>query len=212
MLLFSQSALKIFADSKLNATSLAALVQLVEEKTFPANSNIFQARTATPAALYLVRSGTVTKQEGNTSTTIGPGGYFGDDLLKADVGAGSNFSPSSPSTVKPEYSAKTGKEKVTVGMLSLAACRKVMDTRKIGTSEAASKGWKDSMVEKGVTLDQLSRHTILGAGTFGQVWLVSRKTSSGKRMPYALKVRSVISPKFGSPSSIFFSFKLGSET
>ena len=156
-------------------------MQLVEEKTFPANTYIFQARAATPAALYLVRSGSVTKQEGNTSTTIGPGGYFGDDLLKADVGAGSNFSPSSPSTVKPEYSAKTGKEEVTVGMLSLAACRKIMDTRVI-----------DSMVERGVTLDHLKRHTILGAGTFGQVWLVSRKTSSGKRMAYALKVRFVI--------------------
>ena len=39
-------------------------------------------------------------------------------------------------------------------------------------------------------LKKLERHTIIGAGTFGQVWLVSHIGSDGERRPYALKIQS----------------------
>lgn len=42
-------------------------------------------------------------------------------------------------------------------------------------------------LKKGVNLSNLDKHRILGAGTFGQVWLVSDKQSNA---PYALKIQS----------------------
>ena len=39
-------------------------------------------------------------------------------------------------------------------------------------------------------MKELKKHTILGSGTFGQVWLVSRVNSSGDPQAYALKVQS----------------------
>ena len=186
-----QSAIKVIVESKLNANGLSALAQLVEEAKFPPNTYICQAGKATPAALYLVRSGTVTIQWNSSKTeTIERGGYFGEDQLKRDVGVRSYLSVASPSDTKPDYSAKTGPEEVTVGVLKLAACRKILNTRRIGTPQAATSILLDSLVDKGVALSELKRHTILGAGTFGQVWLVSREASSGKRVAYALKVQS----------------------
>jgi serine/threonine protein kinase len=39
------------------------------------------------------------------------------------------------------------------------------------------------------TLEDLERHTILGEGSFGQVWLVSECVPDSNRHPYALKIQ-----------------------
>jgi len=158
---------------------------------FAPGSIICQANMPTNAALYLVRTGTVIIEEGGkTKKTIGPGGYFGDDQLKADINAGSNFAVTAPAQTKPTYTAKAGSEEVIAGEIKLKACRKIMDTRHIGTPLAVTGDLSGSILEKGLTLGDLKKHTILGAGTFGQVWLVSRTKSDGKRAAYALKVQS----------------------
>ena len=41
-----------------------------------------------------------------------------------------------------------------------------------------------------MNLDDLKRHTILGQGTFGQVWLVSHPDENNVDTPYALKILS----------------------
>jgi serine/threonine protein kinase len=40
-----------------------------------------------------------------------------------------------------------------------------------------------------VKLDDLKKITLLGAGTFGQVWLVSDKSNTEENTAYALKVQ-----------------------
>ena len=162
----------------------------MEEVKFAPCSFICKANKTTNAALYLVREGTVTIEDGGQKRTVGSGGYFGDDQLKADIGKGADFVITSPARTKPTYTAKAGSEEVTVGVLTLKACRQIMDTRHIGDPLASANTIEDSIVKNAVTLDELERHTILGAGTFGQVWLVSRKKSDGKRMAYALKIQS----------------------
>jgi len=123
----------------------------------------------------MVRSGTVIIESRGSKNEIGPGGYFGDDQLKADVGVSKL---SSPPQAKPDYSAKAGAEAVVVGVLKLASCRKIMQTRHIGTPKAVTANGADqSMVDKKVNLDDLKRHTILGAGTFGQARKSARKYS-----------------------------------
>lgn len=144
----------------------------------------------TDAAMYLVRTGTVTIEKGGKTETIGPGGYFGDDQLQADKNAGTNFAVASPAQTKPAYTAKAGSEEVTAGVIKLKACRKIMDTRHIGDPLASTGDMGASILEKDLRLEDLKKHTILGAGTFGQVWLVSRVKSDGKRVAYALKVQS----------------------
>lgn len=140
----------------------------------------------------MVRTGIVTVKHDNGETkTVGPDGYFGEDQLSADVGAtAKDYKIGAAATVVPSYTVIVGKDDVTCGVLTVTACRKVLDTRRIGHADSVLSMMRDSIMEKGVTLNDLKRHTVLGAGTFGQVFLVSRKTSSGERMAYALKVQS----------------------
>jgi Protein kinase domain len=140
--------------------------------------------------LYLVRTGSVTIQSDKGETkTVRSGGYFGEDQLKADVGA-KDYKVGSVATCVPSYTVIAGAEDVTCGVLTVTACRKVLNTRCIGKPEAVSRVMYDSIVDKGVPLKSLKRHAVLGAGTFGMVFLVSRETTSGERVAYALKVQS----------------------
>jgi hypothetical protein len=186
-----QSAIKIIVDSKLSTQNLTLLSKMMVEKTYKVGTSICQEGKSTDAALYLVRSGKV-EISGKTvqSKTISRGGFFGDDQLMADQKSGTNR-PGTPAVVKPDYSA-TVTEDCTCSVLTLAACRQVFDTTKIGKPEAGStRIIADSIVEQGgVPLEDLTRHIMLGAGTFGQVWLVSRVNKEGNRTPYALKVQS----------------------
>jgi hypothetical protein len=174
----------------LNSISLTSLAQLVKDVKFKPKSIICRANMPTEAALYLVRTGTVTLEEGAKTTMVGPGGYFGEEQLKADIGKGSKFGIMSPSETKPAYTAKAGSEEVSIGVIKLKNCRRIMDTRHIGTPLAGTSLMNDSIVEQGIKMEELEKHTILGAGTFGQVFLVSRMKSDGKRVAYALKVQS----------------------
>jgi serine/threonine protein kinase len=47
-----------------------------------------------------------------------------------------------------------------------------------------------SIIDTTIPLKSLKKHAILGAGTFGQVWLVSKDGADGIPRPYALKIQS----------------------
>lgn len=197
-----QSAIPIIAETGLNAQSLTALAELISDRTWTSGTVICQAGVSTDhAALYLVRTGSVTivdkaasgGSSAETTRTVGPGGYFGDDQLLVDV----NKDDSKKTTTKkdytigaatvpfvPSYTVIAAAEDVTCGVLTVASCRKVIDTRRMGQKEL------DSIFLTGVPLASLKRHAILGAGTFGMVFLVSRENAIGERVAYALKVQS----------------------
>ena len=72
----------------------------------------------------------------------------------------------------------------TLGILNLQDCRKVVDTRTLG------EGKKLPERDTNIPREELKKHAILGAGTFGQVWLVSHQGNDGKTHPYAYKIQS----------------------
>lgn len=181
----------MIADSKLNSNSLTALTNFVEDRVIEAGTTICTAEETTVAALYFINSGTVTLEANGESRTVGVGGYFGDDQLKSDVGR-QKVRVGVQARCTAKYTATVGDADVSCGVLTLTSCRRVFDTRYMGSGHAANATFLlDSIVDKGLLLRDLETHKMLGAGTFGQVWLVSRKRGNGgDRISYALKIQS----------------------
>ena len=153
---------------------------------------LFEEGSPTSSAMYVIREGQVkltstSASEEYNNTILKKGGFFGEDMLEHDALPGVDL------RVKPMSKAKytvTVIEDCTVGLLTLEECRTVFDTSKIGKAARRSNRF-ESIRDSEIEFNSLTRHAILGAGTFGQVWLVSRLTSDGKtRKAYALKIQS----------------------
>jgi CRP-like cAMP-binding protein len=182
------SAIPVVASSQLSAPVRAALARGVTEHNYAAGTILYsqgQSLTADAAALYLIRTGAVTVN----GAAVGAGGYCGDDQLQADVGLADDAPLAAHVTAQQTVVA--GPDGVVCGQLTLAVLRTLVDTRYLG--QAPPQRVRDSLVlggGKDICLDQLPRHAVLGAGTFGMVFLVSRKNAIGERMAYAMKVQS----------------------
>ena len=169
----------------MDTQALKALARLVRERTFEAGEVMIEEGEPTEAALYLVRPPgklTLVNNDGTRNENIDGGGFFGDDQLKLDAKMGKN-DPTAPTRLKGRYTVKAV-EGGTCGVLRLADCRLVFDTLLLGKSK------KEIQQQVQIPFEKLQRHTILGAGTFGQVWLVSYEDpKSGEKQPYALKIQ-----------------------
>jgi CRP-like cAMP-binding protein len=170
-------------------TSYASLAELIVDKSFKKGHTLFTEGTDTDAALYIVREGQVklistTKAE-QKDMLIHQGGIFGEEMLEHDAREDTN--PDSENLFKAQYTA-TVVEDCILGCLTLAECRTVLDTTAIGRASRSTQPHSISIED--IPMSTLTRHAILGAGTFGQVWLVSRPASDGSRMAYALKIQS----------------------
>jgi hypothetical protein len=163
---------------------LATLAAQIYDVTYAANSTIMSEGLETPAALYLVREGRVEVKsaDGKINNCIEGGGYFGEDMLRSDLN-GVRASTGVPAT----FTATVLGEELVVGVLSLENCRKIIDTTMLGMGKRTN---FTSIIETNIPLKSLKKHAILGAGTFGQVWLVSKDAPDGTRRPYALKIQS----------------------
>ena len=179
------SAIKIFVDSQLDPQTISSLAKLIREREYRKGTHLALEGKEVPAAMYLVRKGRIEIQkEGDSNVkVIEAGGYFGDEQLLADQGVTRRRGPA---FFKANYSA-TVTEDCSVGILTLDSCRRVLDTPNLGKPSTI-----DDPSQKRERFDpkELKRHRILGAGTFGQVWLVSRVNSKGDPVAYALKVQS----------------------
>lgn len=122
------------------------------------------------AGLYLVRKGKlrIRNKAGTRDETISVGGYFGEEQLLTDVIKGSN-GPDDPTTCKAAHTVEVLEDCV-CGVLWLAVLRNCVDTTMLGQPQASI---LDSLITRQIPMNELKKHTILGAGTFGQVWLVS---------------------------------------
>ena len=142
-------------------TSLAAKS---EEKTYKKGHVFFTEGKQTHGTLYSVRSGKVSlRSKDGKAKIISEAGYFGEDnILKTDYHG----------NIEAKATA-TALEDCTVAVLTIKDIRSVIgrDRKK-----------KDLQIP----FDELEKHRILGAGTFGRVWLVSRK---GTKDAYALKIQ-----------------------
>jgi len=157
---------------------LDLLVGTIKEKQFPKGHVFFTERERCNPALYLIRKGEVSIRSSNHPNlesilgfnlgdkdvkTIGSDGYFGNDTLGANEKG--EFGT-------PLYTV-VALEDVEAGVLDLDAIRSLA-----GHS-------KEEKHDK-LGMEDLDMIRILGAGTFGKVWLVSRK---GTKEAYALKVQ-----------------------
>jgi protein kinase A len=170
----------------LSQPTLGALAAQFVEKKFPPKTDIITEGKMTGAALYFVRSGKVdikSKSDKEWNRSVHAGGYFGEEMLELDVG-GLKPSPD----IVAHYTAKTLNEAVVIGILTLVQCRSIIDTTTLGKQKQSKIDMNGG--DSNIPLDSLKRHKILGAGTFGQVWLVSHAGSDGQRRPYALKIQS----------------------
>ena len=133
--------------------------------------------------LFLVRKGKVkisSSSEAYPTETIGEDGYFGDDQLMADKIGRAKFIS--------RYTA-TAVTDCVFGVLKLVSCRRIVNTQRMGYPQNIElDSLRVAHGDLSLSLDKLKLHTILGAGTFGQVWLVSRVASDGTLRPCAFCV------------------------
>lgn len=170
-------------ETSLEPTEMVALAGAVKDSYYGKGETIFDKGAQTKAALYLVRKGKVQiKGDSGGKRIVEMGGYFGEDMLTVDR---DKYKGRGDPVVTAAYSA-TALEDCTLGVLTVKDARSVIDTTALGTSskkltpEAASD----------VKVKDCKKHKILGAGTFGQVWLVSHDGKDGKKHAYALKIQS----------------------
>ena len=172
--------------SGLSSGDYSQLAELIVDDNYAGGRVLFKEHAQTPAALYFVRDGEVKLTSSDAAYNdkiIKQGGYFGDDMLRHDATQGNM---NGAAVTKSAYTVTILTE-CTLGMLTLEECRSVFDTTKVGKSKPSVRA---SIREADIDINALEYHTILGAGTFGQVWLVSRSSSDGTRKPYALKIQS----------------------
>lgn len=170
----------------LSQPTLGSLAAQFVDKTISPRTDILTEGKTTEAALYFVRSGRVevkSKANKEQNKTINAGGYFGEDMLEIDIGG-----LKKTTDYVPKYSVRTLSDPVIIGVLTMKVCRQVIDTTALGKQKKT----KVDMLggDTNIPLDALTKHSILGAGTFGQVWLVSYVSSDKVRRPYALKIQS----------------------
>lgn len=166
---------------------MASLANLIVDVHYTADEVIVSDGTSVEPALFLVREGSVevVSRKGGKKV-VDAGGYFGEELLKADLGKSTILPNSDQPLAKAQFTARA-LEDVVVGRLTLAECRSVIDTTQLGQSKRTE---FNSILGSNIRLGDLKRHRILGAGTFGQVWLVSKESPTGKAHPFALKIQS----------------------
>ena len=194
-------------SAELSMKQFLAMAQSMKDISFQAGKAVCRKDELTTPALYFVREGRVKVEEKGKVKEILPGGYFGENLLSL---AAKHRLPSVPSPI-----TVTCTEKTTLGELRLTKCRSIFDAELLAgrSSEAVSMGEiEDSCNEEDelvkhlatksqvteefkppprpkVKLEDLEKIKLLGAGTFGQVWMVTDKNNKKDKTAYALKVQ-----------------------
>jgi CRP-like cAMP-binding protein len=174
--------IKVICDADLDASQMSTLAQLIRDQKYMSGRIIMVKGQKTKAALYLVREGKVHLKSDTVDQVVERGGYFGHEM----IAAGNAERVNAPYTV-------TAALDCVCGILTLVECQTVFELHKddCGFGGAHQEGPMEQQVP-GTTakLEDLERHTILGEGNFGQVWLVSECLPDNSRRPYALKIQS----------------------
>jgi serine/threonine protein kinase/CRP-like cAMP-binding protein len=181
--------IKVIADANLDAQQMSNLAQLVSDRNFSLGQLIMQEGNETKAALFLVREGKVQIKSDTVDHVVERGGYFGHEML-----AGGN-----EERVKAPYTVRAAVDCV-CGVLTLVECQSVFEVE--GNCDISSElnceveaqhddiPTEQYVPKTSAKLEDLERHTILGEGSFGQVWLVSESLPDNSRRPYALKIQA----------------------
>jgi cAMP-dependent protein kinase regulator len=187
--------IKVIADANLDAQQLSNLAQLVSEQKFSSGRIIMVKGQKTKAALCLVREGRVHIKSDTADHFVERGGFFGHEMLVA----GNAERVNAPYTVRAALDC-------VCGVLTLVECQSVFevedDAGADGDCDIISECFGEDKMQHDdapaelhvprttAKLEDLERHTILGEGNFGQVWLVSECLPDSSRRPYALKIQA----------------------
>ncbi len=155
---------------------LSLLAEAVKDTTFKKGHVFFKEGKRCLPALYLIREGRVSI---HTSKNLNLAQLLGFNLSKAEDRVIEKYGHFGNDTIGDIESGEIGiaeytvtaLEDVVVGVLDMIAIKKVI---------AAKSGVK-------ITMEDITMVRILGAGTFGKVWLVSCKKTKDT---YALKVQN----------------------
>eukprot|EP00549_Striatella_unipunctata_P008332 CAMPEP_0118682716 /NCGR_PEP_ID=MMETSP0800-20121206/5632_1 /TAXON_ID=210618 ORGANISM="Striatella unipunctata, Strain CCMP2910" /NCGR_SAMPLE_ID=MMETSP0800 /ASSEMBLY_ACC=CAM_ASM_000638 /LENGTH=474 /DNA_ID=CAMNT_0006579121 /DNA_START=60 /DNA_END=1484 /DNA_ORIENTATION=- len=129
------------------------------------------------AGLYILREGKVAIERDGDTKILSPGSYFGEDTLVSK--------PHGPQTLAISKSTITLAEDSILSLLPLKAISTVINPARLAKRSAAEK----SKASTEILFQDVKKLKILGAGTFGQVWLVSNRKSK-EAVPLALKIQS----------------------
>ena len=177
----------IFKDSHLEQDQIVGLLDVMTTKTFMWGGNFWKEGDSIDAALCFVKKGSVTikSKSAQTSKTIEVGGYFGDDLLLADQNK--TVAENTRALTESKYTVQVSRDCV-LSILALEDCRKIVNTSLLGLGKST----KICALDQTIQVKDLKRHVMLGAGSFGQVWLASTGADSKKQNKriFALKVQS----------------------
>jgi Protein kinase domain/Cyclic nucleotide-binding domain len=144
---------------------------LMHHEQYYDNQVVIQKGEKVQPALYFVRKGSVSIEiKDQEPQIIGEGGYFGEKnmLLDQNKDGQKHYSMRSPIHVTAHG------EETNLDVLYLEECRKVVDTTLLGLGQSTAINTIDSSFQ----WDQLTRHALLGSGSFGQVWLASHPSTS----------------------------------
>lgn len=162
----------VFQDSFLTETQINGLLDLMHRCEYSSESGkeqmtICKAGDKIDARMYFVREGAVTllRNKGEDKTVIEAGDYFGEQNMLRDQhkDGKKHFVIRSPMT------AIAHAPRTIVDVLYLEECRGLINTSLLGLGESEH----GSEVGTVIQWEDIHRHSLLGAGTFGQVWLAS---------------------------------------
>mmetsp|Transcript_11356 Transcript_11356/g.20492 ORF Transcript_11356/g.20492 Transcript_11356/m.20492 type:complete len:920 (-) Transcript_11356:192-2951(-) len=172
----------LFDKSDIENFEIELMGALIDEVKYAAEREILTEGDYVDApALFLVRSGVLEAYtDDGESRILKSGTFFGEDTLMPDEDekfGGKGGMKQSRETVEVL-------EDCVLGKLTLANIDSViLDLSRMGNQKH---GKRVDQLDRSIDIMKLERHTLLGAGTFGQVWLASdRKTGKA----YALKVQ-----------------------
>ena len=165
-------------DQQLARVDAESLASFVSEVEFKKGHNFFIEGKKTTPSLFLLRSGSVSV----TSSKVGLGGFdwlgfalgLGETKMITRAGYFGNdtLSPDKKGLSVAKYTA-TAESDCIVGILRMDVFNFVLGKKETSKGE--------------ISLYDIQKHRVLGAGTFGQVWLVNKK---GDNDAYALKVQN----------------------
>jgi CRP-like cAMP-binding protein len=170
----------LFANSDIQSFEIELMGALIDDIKYPAEKEIFsEGDYVDVPALYLVRSGVLEAYtDAGESRILKTGMYFGEDTLLPDK----DLKYGGKGGLKQSAETVEVLEDCVLGKLTLANIDSViLDLSRMG----GGKRGRDTL-QRSIDITKLIRHTLLGAGTFGQVWLTSDKKTGNA---YALKVQ-----------------------
>jgi len=159
--------LPVFQDSELDNSQINQLVDKLHRFEYSSEEIFFRAGEKVTAALYFVREGTVTLEmnKGQDCRVVESGGYFGEGNMLRDQ----NRDGMNHFVIRSPMTAIARGPRVRIDVLYLEEIRSVVNTSRLGLG-------KSHIIEEDFTqiqLDDIQRHSLLGSGAFGQVWLAS---------------------------------------